>query len=190
MSTPLLRRIVSALIAVSVQAEAAQDFPKHWGEPPRIQTRDYRPLPGGFGFGSSTLAHWIQQNLDRDATGGPSASRPRGVSVGKGAVADGELVAARPVTLVLDGPPDDGAKHDYRVTVRFIHKSGAPEHKVTATLVAGGAKKWQARFTPEKAGPWIYRVSFLERASGGEKRDMPVEAFHGRSGTIGIAAAP
>lgn len=32
------------------------NFPKHWGDPPRIQTRDLRPLPGGFGKGSSTLA--------------------------------------------------------------------------------------------------------------------------------------
>ena len=42
-------------------------FPAHWGPPPRIQPRDYRPLPGGYGHGSSTLARWIQQNLDRDA---------------------------------------------------------------------------------------------------------------------------
>lgn len=42
-------------------------FPKHWGAPPRLQTRDLRPLPGGYGRGSSTLAGWIQKNLDRDA---------------------------------------------------------------------------------------------------------------------------
>ena len=28
-------------------------FPPHWGKPPDIQLKDYRPLPGGFGFGSS-----------------------------------------------------------------------------------------------------------------------------------------
>ncbi|SVD97189.1 uncharacterized protein METZ01_LOCUS450043, partial [marine metagenome] len=27
-------------------------YPKHWGNPPRLQTSDYRPLPGGYGFGS------------------------------------------------------------------------------------------------------------------------------------------
>jgi hypothetical protein len=43
-----------------------KQYPAHWGEPPRIQTRDLRPLPGGYGRGSSTLARWIQQNLDRD----------------------------------------------------------------------------------------------------------------------------
>ena len=42
-------------------------FPAHWGEPPRIQTRDLRPLPGGYGQGSGTLAKWIQMNLDKDA---------------------------------------------------------------------------------------------------------------------------
>lgn len=42
-------------------------FPAHWGPPPRIQTRDWRPLPGGYGNGSSTLARWIQMNLNRDA---------------------------------------------------------------------------------------------------------------------------
>jgi len=41
-------------------------FPKHWGDPPAIQTRDYRKLPGGYGFGSGTLANWIQKNLDND----------------------------------------------------------------------------------------------------------------------------
>jgi hypothetical protein len=41
-------------------------FPKHWGDPPKRQTRDLRPLPGGYGMGSGTLAKWIQENLDRD----------------------------------------------------------------------------------------------------------------------------
>ena len=41
-------------------------FPKHWGDPPKRQTRDLRPLPGGYGMGSGTLANWIQENLDRD----------------------------------------------------------------------------------------------------------------------------
>jgi len=41
-------------------------FPDHWGAPPRIQTRDLRALPGGYGRGSSTLARWIQKNMDLD----------------------------------------------------------------------------------------------------------------------------
>ena len=52
------------------QAPNGKKFPVHWGAPPRIQTRDLRPLPGGYGQGSGTLARWIQENLDRDAAGG------------------------------------------------------------------------------------------------------------------------
>ena len=42
-------------------------YPAHWGDPPNVQTADVTDLPGGYGQGSSTLAGWIQQNLDRDA---------------------------------------------------------------------------------------------------------------------------
>ena len=31
------------------------------------QTMDYREWPGGFGWGSGTVAHWIQANMDADA---------------------------------------------------------------------------------------------------------------------------
>ena len=37
-------------------------FPKGWGKPPEIQTKDYRPLPHGYGHGSSTLYNWIIEN--------------------------------------------------------------------------------------------------------------------------------
>jgi hypothetical protein len=37
-------------------------FPRSWGKPPEIQTKDYRPLPHGYGHGSSTLYHWITEN--------------------------------------------------------------------------------------------------------------------------------
>lgn len=50
-------------------AEATKDFPAHWGQPPEIQTRDYVPLPGGHGHGSSTLAKWIATNLEKDNAG-------------------------------------------------------------------------------------------------------------------------
>ena len=52
---------------VAEAAPAPKTFPAHWGEPPAIQTRDLRPLPGGYGEGSGTLAKWIQDNLDKDA---------------------------------------------------------------------------------------------------------------------------
>jgi len=45
-------------------------FPGHWGNPPRMQTKDLRELPGGYGMGSGTMAHWIQEHLDEDAHAG------------------------------------------------------------------------------------------------------------------------
>jgi hypothetical protein len=53
------------------KSPSGKPFPAHWGEPPRIQTRDLRPLPGGYGRGSGTLARWIQTNLDRDVKDAP-----------------------------------------------------------------------------------------------------------------------
>ena len=54
-------------------------YPQHWGQPPQRQTRDLRPLPAGFGMGSSTLAAWIQQHIDEDqksARGLPGSFNP------------------------------------------------------------------------------------------------------------------
>ena len=49
------------------KAPNGKAFPANWGRPPLRQTRDLRPLPGGYGRGSGTLARWIQENLDKDA---------------------------------------------------------------------------------------------------------------------------
>ncbi|MFP6901621.1 MAG: protease inhibitor I42 family protein, partial [Opitutales bacterium] len=49
-----------------IKPGARKPYPKHWGKPPLRQTKDLRPLPGGYGMGSSTLAGWIRQNMERD----------------------------------------------------------------------------------------------------------------------------
>merc|ERR1711939_289456 len=60
---------------VKAQPKAAlqAQFPEHWGAPPKIQTKDLRPLPGGYGRGSSTLAAWVKNNMDADAQGRPQS---------------------------------------------------------------------------------------------------------------------
>ena len=50
-------------------------FPKHWTDPPKIQTLDYRKLPGEYGYGSSTLAKWIAENLKTDKQKGEAIDR-------------------------------------------------------------------------------------------------------------------
>ena len=59
--------LMLSIVALAAWAEVSKPFPPHWGEPPKIQTRDYRPLPAGYGNGSSTLAKWIEENLAKDA---------------------------------------------------------------------------------------------------------------------------
>lgn len=50
-----------------VNVKAARLYPKHWGDPPRIQTKDRRPLPAPFkGYGSGTLVKWILKNQKAD----------------------------------------------------------------------------------------------------------------------------
>ena len=43
-------------------------FPKSWGDRPRMETRDLRPLPLGYGKGSGTLAAWIKDKAAADGT--------------------------------------------------------------------------------------------------------------------------
>ena len=60
-------RIGLLLAAPTTLFAQAKSFPTHWGAPPATQTRDIRPLPGGYGEGSGTLAKWIEQNLEKDS---------------------------------------------------------------------------------------------------------------------------
>lgn len=66
--------VLLGIIALTTFAQVTKPFPAHWGEPPQMQTRDLRELPGGFGRGSSTLARWIETHLAKDAA--PVASPP------------------------------------------------------------------------------------------------------------------
>ena len=45
---------------------SGKPFPANWGKPPEVQTKDYRPLPYGYGSGSSTLYHWIIENKEKE----------------------------------------------------------------------------------------------------------------------------
>ena len=56
--------------AEQARAKLLPRFPSRWGPPPRTQTRDYVELPGGYGFGSSTLKGWIEKHAAEDSTAG------------------------------------------------------------------------------------------------------------------------
>ena len=58
-------KLLIALFVAMASAVPPQ-FPESWGEQPMVQTMDYRPLPGGYGHGSSTLAMWITEQMEKE----------------------------------------------------------------------------------------------------------------------------
>ena len=92
-------KLLIALFVAMASAVPPQ-FPESWGEQPMVQTMDYRPLPGGYGHGSSTLSAWILEQMakEREKTG--HGARPaRGMfSFSRGA---GTILASRPLGRAL-----------------------------------------------------------------------------------------
>ena len=112
---------------------AKKAYPKHWGAPPRLQTKDLRPLPGGYGLGSSTLAGWIQKNLTNDAKNG---------------------VPAPPVLIPgIVAPPDP-------VAPTFDPAAEANKNaKADLAKVQVGIKAWEATKAKCK-GNYSYKIGF------------------------------
>ena len=166
-------------------------FPRHWGVPPAIQTRDYVPLPGAYGSGSSTLAKWIQQQLDQDAANGdqhaangdhdaangPGPETASGLEKGPSPVTiSGELKQWHKVTLTFEGPfareQDDAPNPfvDYALSATFRHESGAPSYTVPGYFAADGdaansgassGTKWRIHLSPDKPGRWTYDLKLM-----------------------------
>lgn len=186
-------------------------YPAHWGAPPAIQTQDIRPLPRNFGEGSSTLAAWIEQNLDDDARRAsagdrPDLAEPRDAD-GDGSIrVTGELKQWHKVTVELQGPfahERDNQPNpflDYRYQVRFRHESGSPEYLVNGYFAADGdaanssaesGTTWRAHLSPDKPGKWTYETIFHSgknvaiSAADGES----LATFNGKSGEFTVAAS-
>ena len=130
---------------------AKKAFPKHWGNPPNLQTSDYRPLPGGYGFGSSTIVKWIQTNLDNDAKNGVPKLVP-------GPPVTVDPVAPRPVA-----PPvfDPNAK-------------AREQAKVDTVKVQAAIKAWE-KAKAESKGNYSYKVSFTSWVGFGNETIIVVE---------------
>lgn len=200
-------RMPEPFAEVSEPAPAPKPFPAHWGKPPEMQTMDYRPLPGGYGHGSSSMANWIQQNLDLDAAqkknsptkpAGPPLVQPRQPD-GKGEIAiTGELKEWHKVTLTLEGPfaherdTQPNAFTDLAFHVQFTHDSGSPSYKVPGYFAADGnagessaesGTKWRAHLSPDKAGKWNYSVAFTRGTNaaldGGGESWSPFDGIQG-----------
>ncbi len=64
-------KLAVSLIPATGDKQRKRRFPERWGPEPKIQTSDMVVLPGGYGYGSSTLANWIKYNMAKDAMGKP-----------------------------------------------------------------------------------------------------------------------
>ena len=194
MKQALVTLLFSLLTAFAMAAPPR--FPAHWGEPPRAQTRDLRPLPGGYGMGSGTLAKWIQQNLDKDA----ASTQPDG----NGTITlNGELKQWHKVTLALAGPfareadTDPNPFIDLAFEVTFTHESGTPRYRVPGHFAADGNAAessassgtiWHAHLSPDKPGKWSYTLSFTRgKMAALDCGGAPLAPYHGQTGSFVIA---
>ena len=142
----------AAFPEVAEAAPAPKEFPAHWGEPPAIQTRDLRPLPGGYGEGSGTLAKWIQDNLDKDAAAEAkslkmeAASFPlenSGYYLDKGkwlAINIGDSTRGISVTVSSQIASEDGQEHSRARIARLAFEPADEATKAAAAKVAALAK--------------------------------------------------
>ena len=64
-------KLAVSIIPSTGDKQRKSEFPERWGPEPEIQTSDIVVLPGGYGYGSSTLANWIKENMAKDAMGKP-----------------------------------------------------------------------------------------------------------------------
>ncbi len=149
------------LMAAHTAVSAGKNpYPEHWGTPPQIQTMDYRPLPGGYGNGSSTLANWIQQNLDNDAAAKsamPAMTAPDFMTGAKGYYLDkGKWLAVNP-TKAKGGTaqaafPFPSGKYD--VTLRIVGESdGQSTYQVAVNDVKVGEFKAPSSTEMFEEGP-------------------------------------
>jgi hypothetical protein len=112
----------------------------------------------------------------------------------------GEMKQWHKVTLTLDGPlarETDNAPNpftDYRMTVTFRHESGSPEYVVPGYFAADGdaanssadsGTKWRAHLSPDKAGKWTYKVSFVKGKQAAVDETAPAESVAGCDGVGG-----
>ena len=106
-------------------------FPPHWGKPPAVQTKDIRPLPGGFGMGSSTLAKWIGDNIKQDLEKRERPKRPEPIQeikekMTKVRLAKNDLDLARK-TLLQD--LKNKSKEDVAELIKQFKESQKAKHK-------------------------------------------------------------
>ena len=152
-------------------------FPAHWGAPPRLQTKDLRVLPGGYGRGSSTLARWIQQNLDKDKANPNRGKKQKNPPKGGGLKSKLTLKDAQGGFAGFTGwittVNEDGAwnrRQFFNQQLRPIERQGkmtaAQLKSLTAALATAQVEKLPARIGKFLgANPHVVTLTYGDKAS-------------------------
>lgn len=190
-------------LAIPGISTGRKPYPAHWGQPPQIQTRDLRPLPGGYGRGSGTLARWIRDHLDRDeARELAIAGKLKRQNDGDGSIEiAGDRKLWHRITLTCQGPfahemdQTPNPFTDCRLEVEFVHADGekvlvpgyfAADGNASESSAESGTC-WRVHFVPHRIGTWSYQVRFhtgsgVALEGGGE----PWQPLDGQSGELKI----
>lgn len=197
---PSLSQDAAAPLALRGVSTGRKPYPAHWGKPPQIQTRDLRPLPGGYGRGSGTLARWIRDHLDRDEARELAISgRLKRQNDGDGSIeVAGERKLWHRITLTCQGPfahemdQTPNPFTDCRLEVEFVHAGGekvlvpgffAADGNASETSAESGTC-WRVHFVPHRIGTWSYRVRFHTGSGvaleGGGEPWQPLDAKSGQ----------
>lgn len=112
--------LAGAALAINATAALEKEFPEHWGEPPSVQTRDLRKLPGGYGTGSGTLAKWIESKMKSDKAEGEGAGA-KASPLFDGKTLDGFSIKSGTATYVVEdgaivGTTDKGSPNTFLCT--------------------------------------------------------------------------
>lgn len=112
--------LAGAALAINATAALEKEFPEHWGEPPSVQTRDLRKLPGGYGTGSGTLAKWIESKMESDKAEGEGAGA-KASPLFDGKTLDGFSIKSGTATYVVEdgaivGTTDKGSPNTFLCT--------------------------------------------------------------------------
>jgi hypothetical protein len=137
-----------------------------------------------------------QTGSNRDTPGGNDGDASVTIS--------GELKTWHKVTFTQNGPwaherdKNPNPFIDYSMYVTFAHESGVPVITVPGYFAADGdaantsaqsGNQWRAHLSPDKAGTWSYRVSFVngEGAALNPAVDDYLAPFHGANGYFEIS---
>ncbi|WP_158969540.1 DUF5060 domain-containing protein [Paraglaciecola sp. L3A3] len=183
-------------VSVKNSSKNGKDFSRGYWSKIVFKPIDYDP-----GKAKSDLA---TLRLQEEIEAGPALISPRHADGNASVVISGEKKQWHDVILTMDGPfayeqdIEPNPFLDYRMSVTFAHESGVPTYTVPGYFAADGnaaessaesGVKWRAHVSPDKAGKWSYRVSFVkgENASVTPSVGEYVFPYQGVYGTFKVA---